>query len=132
MLTGCAGQLYMPDRATVPYPHHLHEPNAVDIQVFRDGTTIELVNATARSYHDFDLWINQRWTQHVGSLPAGGRLRLSLWEFFDERGERLYAGGFWRVREPTPVRLVQIQTGDDQPLIGLVAIPADPADEPIR
>lgn len=113
----------------MPYPDELHAPNAIDIQVFRDGTTIELVNATPRSYEDFNLWINQRYVRAVDELPAGGRLRLSLWDFYDERGEIMNAGGFFRSYEPDPVRLVQIQTDDTSPLLGLIAIRDEPLAE---
>lgn len=102
------------------------------MQVFRDGEKLEIVNATARSYYDFDLWINQRYVRHVESLPAGKSLRLSLWDFFDVRGEAINAGGFWRTVEATPVRLVEIQTGADEPMIGLVTIRAEDIEERTR
>ena len=125
---GCGRTLYDPAKATRPYPAHLHRADSVDVQVFREGTNIELVNATARSYRDFDLWINQRYVAQVDALPAGETVRLSLRGFRDERGEQLNAGGFWRTKEPTPVRLVQIQLADDQPMIGLVTIRAEEVD----
>ena len=37
-------------------------------------------------------------------------------------GDRFYAGGFFRTREAQVVRLVEIQRGEDQPMVGLVAI----------
>ena len=122
---GCHRALYDPAKATRPYPAHLHTARSVDIQVFRDQTNLLLVNATARSYYDFDLWINRRYVAHVPALPAGESLRLSLWHFYDVRGESVNAGGFWRTKEPTPVRLVEIQLDHQQPLIGLVTIRAE-------
>lgn len=119
---GCAGTAYDPARATRPYPVDLHVARSVDIQVFRDDTNLEVVNATARSYADFDLWVNQRYVRHVAALPAGESIRLSLWDFFDVRGEAFNAGGFWRTEEPTAVRLVQIQPAPDQQLVGLITI----------
>jgi hypothetical protein len=98
------------------------------MQVFREGDRIAIYNATATSYRDFDLWINQRYVSHVEELPAGGHIHLSLWDFRDERGEVINAGGLFRVFEPTPVRLVEIQPGPDQPLIGLITIRAEPAE----
>lgn len=121
-LTGCARQRYDPALATPPYPAELHRAQSVDIQVFREGSDIELVNATATSYFDFDLWVNQRYTRHVEALPAGESIRLSLWDFYDELGENFSAGGFWRTEEPTAVRLVEIQLGPDEPMIGLITI----------
>lgn len=120
--TGCARKTYDPTWATRPYPHDLHRAVVVDMQVFRRDTDIEIVNSTARSYTDFDLWINQRYVRHVDSLPAGGSIKLSLWEFHDDLGDAFYAGGFFRSYEPTPVRLVEIQPRSDQPMVGLVTI----------
>lgn len=122
-LSGCEQSRFVPDMATRPYPRELHTTDVVDIQVFRDGSDIELINATAHGYRDFDLWVNQRYVHHIDELPAGGRMTLSLWDFFDERGERLNAGGFFRTRQPTPVRLVEMQTAADEPMVGLIAIP---------
>lgn len=126
---GCARRTYFPERAAEPYPRELHTANAADVQVFRDGTNIELVNATPRTYENFSLWINQRYVRRVDLLPAGGRLKLSLWDFYDERGEVMNAGGFFRVYEPDPVRLVQIQLDEVTPLIGLVTIRDEPLEE---
>jgi hypothetical protein len=120
---GCGRRMYDPALATRPYPNDLHRPEAVDIQVFRHGPSIEIVNATARTYNDFDLWINQRFVHRVEALPAGGTIRVSLWDFYDVRGDRFSAGGLWRTEPPTPLRLAQIQPDENEPLIGLVTIP---------
>jgi len=122
MQAGCARKTYDPKWATRPYPSALHTVNTADMQVFRKGTDIEIVNSTAHSYADFDLWINQRYVRHVDALPAGESVRLSLWDFKDEYGDRFYAGGFFRAREAQVVRLVEIEPGADQPMVGLVAI----------
>ena len=125
VLLGCQPALYDADRATRPYPEELHRPETVDIQVFRDGTNLKIYNSTATTYRDFDVWINQRYVKRVAELPAGGRIKLSLWDFWDERGEVIDAGGLFRTYEPTPVRLVQIQPSENQPLIGLITIRAE-------
>ena len=80
--SGCARSVYDPDRATRPYAFDLHTTETVDMQVFRDGVNIEIVNATARSYRDFDLWINQRYVSHIDSLPAGETVqaRVRKWQ----------------------------------------------------
>lgn len=127
---GCARKTYDPAWATRAYPHDLHTTAVADMQVFRRGTSIEIVNSTPHSYSDFDLWINQRYVRHVESLPAGSTLELSLWEFHDDFGDVFYAGGFFRSYEATPVRLVEIQPrqqggergGGDRKMIGLVSI----------
>ena len=84
--------------------------------------TIELVNATVHSYRNFDLWVNQRYVLHVDELLAGETIRLSLWDFFDERGDRFNAGGFWATREPERVRLVEMQPAQNLPMVGLLTI----------
>jgi hypothetical protein len=119
---GCERKIYDPAWATRPYPHDMHRAMTVDMQVFRRDTDIEIVNSTARSYADFDIWVNQRYVRHVNSLPAGGTIKLSLWEFHDDLGDAFYAGGLFRTYEPTPVRLVEIQPTPDQPMVGLVTI----------
>lgn len=116
--------MYVPDQATRAYPRELHTTETVDVQVFRNGTVLELVNSTATTWRDFDVWLNQRYVAHVDALPAGRTVRVSLWDFFDERGERFNAGGLLRTTEPTPVRLVQIQPAPDAPMTGLVMIPS--------
>ncbi|MHC5023625.1 MAG: hypothetical protein ACYTGG_06900 [Planctomycetota bacterium] len=125
---GCARQRYFPDRASAPYPFELHTTHTVQIQVFREGVNLEVVNATAHTYRDFELWVNQRYHMHVDELPAGSTRRFSLWDFYDERGEVINAGGFFRSYEPTPVRLVEIQPRPGQPLIGLITIRAEDAE----
>ena len=122
VVTGCGRPLYVPSQASPPYPVQLHQAASADIQVFRDGQSIDVVNSTARSYPAAMVWINQRYVRSVDALPAGQTVRLPLWEFFDERGERFNAGGFWRTEEATPVRLVELQISEDQPMVGLVLV----------
>ena len=122
---GCAAKRYDPALASRPYPYDLHTTETIDIQVFREDTDLVITNTTVQTFRDFDLWINQRWVRHVDALPPGATIRLSLWEFYDERGETPNAGGFFRSKPPTPVRLVEIQPEPDQPTIGLIAIRAE-------
>ena len=122
---GCGRKMYDPAWATRPYPDALHTTNVADMQVFRRGTSIEIVNATAHSYREVDLWLNQRYVCHVSEIPAGQSTTLSLWDFHDEFGDAFNAGGFFRSYEATPVRMVEIQTAPEQPMIGLVAIRAE-------
>ncbi len=122
LVTGCERVHYDPGMATRTYPHALHQPNSVDIQVFRKGPILEIVNSTATTYRNCDVWINQRFVSHLGRLGAGETVQLSLWDFWDERGDRFSGGGFWRTRPVTPVRLVQLQVNDQEPLVGLIMI----------
>ena len=128
-VTGCTQQRYFPERATRPYPGELHTTNTVDIQVFRDGPTLEIVNSTAKSYRDFDLWVNQRYVKHIELLQSGETMRVSLRDFYDKYGEVIAAGGFFRSVEAMPVRLVEIQRGAEQPMIGLITIPGERDDD---
>lgn len=123
---GCEGVRYDPARATREYPQELHQTNSVNIQVFRHDTSIEIINATTQSFNNFDLWINQRYVHRLDSLQAGQTIHVSLWDFYDVRGESFNAGGFWRADEPTSVRLVEIQRSDAEHLVGLVTIPPEP------
>jgi hypothetical protein len=123
LAAGCSRRMYDPALASRAYPNDLHRAEALDIQVFRKGPSIEIVNATARSFRDFDLWINQRFVRRVEALRAGETIRLSLWDFYDVRGDRFSAGGIWRTEPPTPLRMAQIQEAEDEPLVGLVVVP---------
>ena len=125
VVTGCQSLQSDPAKASVPYPKSLHEPTSIDVQVIRDDTEITLSNATAQSFADFDLWLNQRYVRHVRALPAGESITLSLWGFHDVRGEPFNAGGFWRTEAATPLWLVEIQTGPESPLVGLITIVTD-------
>jgi hypothetical protein len=62
------------------------------------------------------------------SLPAGKTVRLSLRGFYDELGEPFRAGGFFRTEKPMPVRLVEMQFSEEQPMIGLITIRAEKAE----
>jgi hypothetical protein len=123
ILGGCRQFSYAPDRATGPYPAHLPQAETARIQVFSDGVTLEIVNASGTTYRDFDLWINQRWMRFVPELPAGGSLILPLGQFWDVFGEGPQLGGFFAAHRPTPIVLVQIQTAEDAPLVGTIAVP---------
>ncbi len=119
---GCNAARSAPELASAAYPTALHRAESIDIQVLRTDTEIELINATAHSFAEFDLWLNQRYVKQIPSLPAGESIQLSLWGFHDERGETFNAGGFWRTEAATPLWLAEIQTAPDTPMIGLVTI----------
>ena len=62
---------------------------------------------------------------HLDRIDAGQTLRLSLGDFWDVRGEGPFPGGLLRYYPPTPIRLVQIQSSADAPLVGFVSIPTE-------
>ena len=123
-LAACAPRGYDPELATDPYPEARHVAESVDIQLFRDGPTARIVNATVDSHRDVRLWLNRRWVRDIPDLPAGGIVEISLEGFRDERGEQLVAGGFFRTERTTPVVVAQLERRDDPdaPLIGLRVI----------
>ncbi len=122
---GCETVRRDPTKATRAYPFHLPQERVADIQVFNDGDAMLLVNATVESWSNADIWLNQRYLHRVERLESGQTLRVPLGEFWDARGEGPFPGGLLRYYPPTPIRLVQIQTAPDQPLVGFKAIPTE-------
>jgi hypothetical protein len=122
---GCSGRRYVASQATRPYPAQLGQGEIIDVQVFRDGGELIVVNATPQSFSDFDIWVNRRYMLHLDRLEAGETRRLWFGDFFDQWGETPVAGGFFRAERPTPSVLVQFQIGTEEPLLGLIAIPAE-------
>lgn len=122
MPAGCSTVNVDPARATRLYPRDLKQESVVRVQIIPGGTTIDVVNATARSYRDFDLWLNQRYMTHVQELLAGQTLTIPLNEFWDWRGEGPFEGGIFRYYAPTPIALLQVQMSPDSPLIGFIAV----------
>jgi len=122
LLVGCQQSVRVTE-GTAPrrYPYDAEILGTIDMQVFRDATEIEIANHTATTWENFDLWLNERYVRHIERLPAGETMRLSLYEFVDEYGEGLEAGGFLSTGRPDPIVKVEIQTADG--LIGLIAIP---------
>jgi hypothetical protein len=124
-LLGCETTRYEPTKATRSYPANLPQERVAEVQVFNDGDAMLIVNATVESWSNFDLWLNQRYMKRIDALAAGQTLRIPLGEFWDVRGEGPFPGGLLRYYPPTPIRLVQIQTAADAPLVGFLAIPTE-------
>jgi hypothetical protein len=122
---GCETVRRDPAKATRAYPFHLRQERVVDIQVFNDGDAMLVVNATVESWSNADIWLNQRYLHRIDRLDSGQTLRIPLGEFWDARGEGPFPGGLLRYYPPTPIRLVQIQTATDAPLVGFKAIPTE-------
>jgi len=119
---GCRQFTYAPDRASRPYPAHLPRGETVRVQVLSDGVAIDVVNATATAYREFDLWLNRRYRRFVPRLDPGESITLRLDTFWDHLGEGPQVGGFFASRDPTPIVLAEIQTDETSPLVGLVAV----------
>lgn len=122
---GCETIRYEPTKATRAYPANIPQERVAEVQVFNDGDAMLIVNATVESWTNVDIWLNQRYLKHVDALTAGQTLRIPLSEFWDVRGEGPFPGGLLRYYPPTPIRLVQIQTAPDAPLIGFLSIPTE-------
>ena len=100
----------------------LHRAHSVPIQVTRQDSMIEIVNSTATDYEESLIWVNQRFTAPLPQLQAGATIQFNLWNLRDVYGEQLNAGGFWRTDRPTPIVIVELQTSEEAPLVGLVYI----------
>ena len=105
------------------YPFGEHTTSTAQIQVFRDGTMISIVNSTASAWGPSRMWLNQRFSRSIDGLAAGQTLDLDLYSFWDEDGESYPGGGFLSTRPSMPVRLIEIEPASDEPMIGFVSIP---------
>ena len=122
LLVSCLAPDFDPSRARAAYPYELHTTETLPVEVFRDGTTISIVNATARSWDAPTIWLNQSYSAQIARLAAGQTVQMDLTTFRDNIGETYPAGGLWSSRRSMPVRLVEVQPVPGEPLIGFVAI----------
>jgi hypothetical protein len=122
---GCTAVRSDPEKATRGYPFWLSQQETIQAQVLTDGDTMVVVNATTRDFREVDLWLNERYMLHVDRIAPGETRRFPLGGFWDSFGEGPNPGGLLRYYQPTPIRLVQIQIDDTQPLVGLVAVLPD-------
>lgn len=104
-----------------PYPYDAPILRTLDVQVFRDGSKIELVNHTTQPLADFDLWLNERYVRRIEALPPGESVTVSLYEFLDEYQEPFRGGGLWSTKLPDSVVKAEVQ--DSEGLVGLIVIP---------
>ena len=116
----CTMGPYEPEKATRPYPFDLPQGSVVQIQVIPRTDALEIINATAVSYSNFDLWLNQRYVVHMPELLAGQTVVVPLDSMWDQSGGTPFSGGLLRYFQPTPLVLVQIQADEKSPLVGLV------------
>jgi hypothetical protein len=100
----------------------MHTTETLPVEVFRDGTSIAIVNATAQSWEAPTIWINQRFSATLKQLVAGQTVQVDLSKFRDDIGESYPAGGLWSTRRSMPMRLVEVQSAPGEPLVGFVAI----------
>lgn len=108
-----------------PYPRHLAQTEVLDIQVIRNPeTVISLTNTTSRTFGPSTIWINGRYSRPILGLAPGETLRLNLYEFRDEFGEKFRAGGFFATKLPDEVVHAQLETieNGETKLLGLVVV----------
>ena len=118
----CHSPDFDPAQAHAAYPYDLHTTDTIPVEVFRDGTTISIVNATAQAWESPTIWINQRFSAAAGPIAAGQTLQLDLNGFRDNIGESFPAGGLFTTRRTMPVRLVELQPAPESHLVGFIAI----------
>lgn len=107
------------------YPEDAPMVSVLDIQVFRDVTTLRFTNTTTSDLPASTMWLNKRYSAPLPSVASGETSELDLRGFVDEFGDTYKAGGFFAQREPAPVVLAQIEVPDDNgnPLLyGLVVV----------
>lgn len=119
---GCNSPNFDPKLATRPYPYELHTTNVLPIQVFRDGTHVEIVNSTDQDWSESTVWVNQRYAAVVKDLKPGQRTTMNLFNFRDDLGEYFRAGGLLRTRPAATVELIELQPAEGQPLVGLISV----------
>ena len=107
------------------YPEDAPMGGVLNIQVFRDVTTLRFTNTTTEDIPESTMWLNKRFSAPLPSIASGETSELDLRSFVDEFGDTYKAGGFFAQREPAPVVLAQIEVpdGNGNPLLyGLVVV----------
>lgn len=107
------------------YPEDAPMVSVLDVQLFRDVTTLRFTNSTTMDLPEGTLWLNKRYSSPMPGAPSGETVELDLRSFVDEFGDTYKAGGFFAQREPAPVVLAQVEVpdGNGNPLLyGLVVV----------
>ncbi len=125
ILPSCQNPAGNPLLANSPYPSSLHLADSVPIQVIRDDDIIAIVNSTADDYPTTTIWVNQRFSSPLPSMPAGSTIEFNLVKLRDAYGEQFNAGGIWRTDEATDLIIVELQIDEETPLVGLIVINED-------
>lgn len=127
-LTAGGCQLFNEKLTAVPgpmYPESTPMAEVLNIQVFRDVTTLRFTNTTTMDIPASTMWLNKRYSAPLPSVASGETAELDLRGFVDEFGDTFKAGGFFAQREPASVVLAQIEMTDpegEDALYGLVIV----------
>ncbi len=120
LLSGCTGPDVLLEGPV--YPVGVEQRRVVDVQVVREETWLVFTNTTPRDIGAGRVWVNQEFALPFDGLEVGETARLPLGAFENEFGERFRAGGFFAIRPPTDVVLVQVEEDDARGLLGLVVV----------
>ena len=123
LATGCYGPTVAVEPLSPPevFPYAAAPLETVDVQVFRNGPVLELVNHTPRTFPLFVLWLNERYAAVVPGLEAGATIRVDSRSFVDEYGEPFRGGGIFAAYLPDPVVKAEIERAEG--LIALEVVP---------
>lgn len=120
VLGGCQQTAKVNYAGARQYPEGRLQTRAVDVQVFRNGTRVELTNTSAETIGGGVMWLNRFYSAEMPELAPGESVTMPLSSFRNEFGERFRAGGFFASRDPDFVVLAQVERGEE--LVGLVVV----------
>lgn len=116
---GCAATAD-PNLAGPEYPAAAMQTRQLDVQVFREDTTVRFTNTSAIPLGPGRLWLNQWYSRDLPEIAVGETVDYSLSEFRDRYGESFRGGGFWASDKPELLAKAQVETAAD--LVGLIVV----------
>jgi len=114
-LTGC--QLFSEKLTAEPgpvYPEDMPHGEVFDVQVFREVAELRFTNSTPHDFGPSTVWLNKRFSHPISGIASGETVTMDLRLFVDQWGETFRAGGFYAQRDPAPVVLVELETGEGE------------------
>ena len=101
-------QQVVDELAALRYPAGKPLGTDLDIVVVRDRAAIELINRSARTYRDHQIWINQEYVTHADLIRIGTDNRFALTSFINHHGQFFPVGGFLTPDMIRPVVLAEL------------------------
>ncbi len=108
--------------ATEPYPIARATGPTLQIQAEPEGDQLRLENLTVQGFKAPRLWVNRRYVCDLADIAPGATVIVPLINLRDQWGQTPYPSTMFRLHAPTPIVLVEIDPGADQPLLGLVVV----------